>query len=53
MGDYKKGKIYQIKNTIDDDIYVGSTIAPLNKRMTKHKYSAKKESHTPFIPKNE
>ena len=41
MGDYNKGKIYQIKNTIDDGVYVGSTIAPLNRRMVKHKYSAK------------
>ena len=51
MGDYQKGKIYQIKNTIDDDIYVGSTIAPLNRRMVKHKYEAKRSQHKPLYQK--
>ena len=46
MGDYRKGKIYQIKNTIDDDIYVGSTITPLSRRMIKHKYAAKARKQT-------
>ena len=40
MVDYKKGKIYQIKNTIDDDIYVGSTTNTLEGRMKGHKGSA-------------
>ena len=51
MGDYQKGKIYQIKNTIDDDIYVGSTISPLNRRMVKHKYDAKRLQHKPLYQK--
>ena len=51
MGDYKNGKIYQIKNTIDEEVYVGSTIAPLNRRMTKHKYSAKIEGEKPLYLK--
>ena len=51
MGDYNKGKIYQIKNTIDDDVYVGSTIAPLSRRMVKHKYSAKQQTHYPLYQK--
>ena len=38
--DYKNGKIYCIRNTIDDDIYVGSTTQPLSKRMVKHRCSA-------------
>ena len=33
MVDYKKGKTYQLKNTIDDDIYVGSTTNTLEGRM--------------------
>jgi hypothetical protein len=37
MVDYKKGKIYQIKNTIDDDIYVGSTTNTLEGRMKGHR----------------
>ena len=37
MVDYKKGKIYQIKNTIDDDVYVGSTTNTLEGRMKGHR----------------
>ena len=48
MGDYQKGKIYQIKNTIDDDIYVGSTVQSLNRRMVTHKYDAKQLQHKPL-----
>lgn len=51
MGDYRNGKIYQIKNTIDEEVYVGSTIAPLNRRMVKHKYSAKTEGEKPLYLK--
>ena len=35
--DYKNGKIYCIRNTIDNDIYVGSTCQPLSKRMARHR----------------
>lgn len=35
--DYKNGKIYCIRNTVDDDIYVGSTCQPLSKRIAKHR----------------
>ena len=41
MPDYSKAKIYQIKNNIDDEVYVGSTCVPLGRRMTKHRYAAK------------
>jgi hypothetical protein len=34
---YQNGKIYCIRNTIDDDIYVGSTTQPLCKRMVHHR----------------
>ena len=43
MRDYSEGKIYQIKNTIDDDIYVGSTCSSLEKRLVSHKYDAKRQ----------
>ena len=39
--DFKNGKIYCIRNTVDDDIYVGSTTQPLSKRMSKHRCDVK------------
>ena len=42
--DYKNGKIYCIRNTINDEIYVGSTTQPLSKRMAKHRQNAKCEN---------
>ena len=42
MVDYKKGTIYQIRNTIGDDVYVGSTANTLEGRMKGHKQG----SHT-------
>jgi hypothetical protein len=38
---YQNGKIYCIRNTIDDDIYVGSTTQPLCKRMVHHRSKMK------------
>ena len=35
--DYKNGKIYCIRNNIDDDIYIGSTTQSLSKRLAKHR----------------
>ncbi len=35
--DFKNGRIYCIRNMIDDDIYVGSTCQPISKRMPKHR----------------
>lgn len=40
MPDYSKTKIYQLTNSIDDEIYVGSTIEPLHIRLYKHKYES-------------
>ena len=34
---YNNGKIYCIRNTADDSIYVGSTTQPLCKRMAEHR----------------
>ena len=38
---YQNGKIYVIKSTVTNDTYVGSTIHPLNKRMSSHISTAK------------
>ena len=43
--DFKHGKIYCIRNTITDDLYVGSTTQALCKRMTYHRYSAKYKNY--------
>ena len=40
MPNYHNGKIYKILNTITEDIYIGSTIQPLSKRMHNHKRDA-------------
>ena len=45
MPDYSKGKIYKILNSIDDEIYVGSTIKTLGQRMAYHRASVKKQPH--------
>ena len=42
MKDYNNGKIYCIRNNIDDDICVGSATQPLSKRMTAHRATANK-----------
>ena len=35
--DYKQGKIYCSRNTITDDVYIGSSCQPLSKRMAEHR----------------
>ena len=49
--DYQESKIYKIYNTINDDIYVGSTTQKLCERMGDHRncINNKKERQT-FIP---
>ena len=39
--EYKNGKIYSIRNSIDDDVYIGSTTQPLSKRFFWHKQGMK------------
>jgi hypothetical protein len=53
MPDYSKGKIYCIKNVIDDDKYYGSTIEPLAVRWRKHKTARNMENfkHRPIYKK--
>ena len=35
--DYKNGKVYQVLNNVNDDIYIGSTCQALSKRLYEHK----------------
>ena len=37
MPNYQEGKIYKIYNTINDDIYIGSTSQKLCERMRQHR----------------
>ncbi len=37
MSDYSKGKIYKIECNITNDVYYGSTLNPLYKRISQHK----------------
>ena len=41
---YKRGKIYAIKNNINDDVYIGSTTQLLIKRFNDHKKNLKDNS---------
>ena len=41
---YQNGKIYCIRNYVDDDVYVGSTIQALSKRMETHRSMCRIES---------
>ena len=54
MPDYSKGKIYKVLNTIDDEIYVGSTIETLGQRMAKHRSDLKRRpNHNIYKHMNE
>ena len=50
MPDYQKGKIYRIWDNAFTKCYIGSTVEPLSKRMTKHreKYNAYLRQTYPF-----
>ena len=43
---YSNGKIYCIRNTITDDIYIGSTTQPLCKRMAYHRSDTQRQAKT-------
>jgi len=45
MADYQNGKIYKILNNIDGEIYVGSTINTLSRRMAHHRCGMKHRPH--------
>ena len=40
MVNYSDAKIYKVLNTVDDEVYVGSTTQSLSKRMGKHRRNA-------------
>ena len=40
--DYKNGKIYSLRSYQTNDIYIGSTCSPFNKRIYKHKNNYKR-----------
>lgn len=42
--DYSNGKIYCIRNSVDNQIYIGSTCQSLSKRMAYHRKDAKKQN---------
>ena len=46
MPNYQKGKIYKILNTIDNEIYVGSTCEVLSLRMARHRASLKRNANS-------
>ena len=48
MSKYANGKIYKILTSVDDEVYVGSTIEPLSKRMYKHRHDRKTRTHYPL-----
>ena len=43
--DYSQGKIYCIRNSISDDIYIGSTCQSLSQRMAQHRLDKRREKH--------
>ena len=51
--DYKNGRIYCIRNNIDDGICVGSTTQTLSKRMCEHRWRSKNpgKKHQPLYAK--
>ena len=40
---YQNGKIYCIRNSVDDEIYIGSSCQPLSKRMVWHREATRKD----------
>jgi hypothetical protein len=41
MPDYSKGKIYKITNTVNDKVYIGSTVSRLCDRMARHRHTGR------------
>ncbi len=39
---YHNGKIYAVRNIMDDDVYIGSTCSSLSQRMVKHRSASAK-----------
>ena len=49
MSDYSKSKKYKILNSIDDEIYVGSTMKTLSQRMAQHRLAVKRGKVVKYI----
>ena len=47
----ENGKVYCIRNSVDDDVYVGSTKSSLHKRMIQHKCDIKRLAHSMLYQK--
>ena len=45
---YQNGKIYCIRNSLDDDLYIGSSCQSLSKRMAWHRDARKKDKKKHF-----
>lgn len=45
MTKYSNGRIYKLKNDIDNEIYIGSTIMKLSRRISKHRSVAKNNNN--------
>ena len=43
MNRYNNGKIYKLVNTVNDKIYIGSTVVSLTRRLTLHKSDARQK----------
>ena len=43
--DFKNGKIYIVRNTVNDLTYIGSTCQSLSKRMAQHRRDSKNKQH--------
>ena len=50
MPNYQEGKIYKIYNTVNDDIYIGSTTQKLRERISGHRRAINhpKKHHLPL-----
>ena len=46
---YQESKIYKIYNTINDDIYVGSTTQKLCERMRDHRYCINSQKRKTYL----
>jgi group I intron endonuclease len=45
---FKNAKIYKLTNTVDDEIYIGSTSSTLQRRLSTHKANAKVHTQRPI-----
>lgn len=46
---YREGQVYELRNTVNDIVYIGATVQTLKKRFGEHKYSVRDGSSTTLI----